>query len=67
MLTLSSLFKSIRLDLFTSVHLKDAFFHVPIVERHRNYLRVPSGGRRTGAASFPSVCLESEDLHEACK
>ena len=40
MLTLPALFKAIRLgDYFTSVDLKDAFFHITVVERHRKYLR----------------------------
>ena len=40
MLRLPRLFQAIRDgDHFTSVDLKDAFFHVSVVERHRKYLR----------------------------
>ena len=39
MLRLPQLFQAIRpRDYFTSVDLKDAFFHISVVERHRKYL-----------------------------
>ena len=40
MLRLPQLFQAIRTgDYFTSVDLKDSFFHISVVERHRKYLQ----------------------------
>ena len=46
MLSARRLFTAIRPgDFFTSVDLKDAFFHVPVVPRHRKYLRFNFRGK----------------------
>ena len=46
MLTNAALLRMIRRgDWFTSVDLKDAFFHVPIYPPHRKFLRFGFGGR----------------------
>ncbi|MGH0135897.1 UNVERIFIED_CONTAM: hypothetical protein FKN15_026584 [Acipenser sinensis] len=40
MLTMQQLLQSVRPgDWFTTVDLKDAYFHIPIKPAHRNYLR----------------------------
>ncbi len=51
MLTLKSIFSQVQEgDWFVTVDLKDAYFHIQVVQRHRKFLRFVFGGK----ARFPA-------------
>ncbi len=46
MLTLKSIFSQVQEgDWFVTVDLKDAYFHIQVVQRHRKFLRFVFGGK----------------------
>ncbi len=46
MLTLKSILSQVQeVDWFVTVNLKDAYFHIQVVQRHRKFLRFAFGGK----------------------
>ncbi len=64
MLTLKTTMSQIRAgDWFVTVDLKDAYFHIQVVRRHRKFLRFAFGGKAYQHKVLP-FGLGAEDVHK---
>ncbi len=53
-------------DWFVTIDLKDAFFHIQVIQRHRRFLRFAFGGKAYNTRSCPSAWLwRQEHLRNA--
>ncbi len=49
-------------DWFVTINLKDAYFHIQVVRRHRKFLRFAFGGKAYNTRFWPG--LGAEDIHK---
>ncbi len=58
MLTMRTIMSQVQEgDWFVTIDLKDAYFHIQVVQRHRRFLRFAFGGKLTNTRSCPSAWL----------